>query len=219
MGGSGDEHEEPASAPNGADPPPSSEGVYFYGVVRARGWRGRRGDAGELPRVRYRDVEAIVRAVPYELPPFDEAHVREHQRAVEAIMRRGTVLPAPYGVVFRGRRQLIRMLQDQYLALDEGLSFLEGHWELRLHIGAAEGERRPALGDVAMDLYAELRRMARAAVPFPRVVGRLVSAAFLVERATWVAFVERAEELGAAHPELTIDVTGPWPPYDFVRVV
>jgi hypothetical protein len=112
------------------------------------------------------------------------------------------------------------MLQDQYLVLDEGLSFLDGQWELRLHIAAAEpGEDiELELSDLAMQLYSELRRRARAAVPFAAEGRRLLSAAFLVERGAWIDFVDRAEDLAAAHSEITFDITGPWPPYDFVRI-
>lgn len=201
---------------------PAQQAIRFYGVARARTWRGRRVGAvngEEVLRVRYRDLEALVVPAPFEVPPLDEDRVLEHQRVVETAMRRGTVLPAPYGVVFRGRRQLIRMLQDQYLVLDEGLSLLEGHWELRLHIqGAQAQEADLELSDLAMQLYSELRRHARAAVPFPAEGRRIMSAAFLVERATWVEFMDRAEDLGSAHPEITFDITGPWPPYDFVRI-
>jgi hypothetical protein len=200
----------------------SQQAIYWYAVARAKSWRGGRvgvvGNEG-LMRIRYRDIEALVRPVPYELPPLDEAHVLEHQKAVESVMRRGTVLPAPYGVVFRGRRQLIRLLRDQYLALDEGLSFLDGHWELRLHITTSgNAEPDPGLGDLAMQLYSELRRHARAAVPFPAEGKRLMSAAFLVARSLWLEFMDRADELGAAHREVAFDMTGPWPPYDFVRI-
>jgi hypothetical protein len=197
------------------------QALYFYGVARARAWRAGRTSSAEadVMRVRYRDLEALVAARTYDLPPFDEDHLLAHQRVLEAAMHRGTVLPAPYGIVFRGRRQLIRMLQDQYVALDEGLSFLDGYWELRLHIGAAEaGEHSAELADLAMQLYSEMRRQARAAVPFPADNRRLVSAAFLVERTAWVEFVERSDDLAAAHPELVFDVTGPWPAYDFVHI-
>jgi hypothetical protein len=198
------------------------QAVYFYGVARAKSWRGGRVariEGEDVLRVRYRDLEALVRAVPFEIPPLDEQRVLAHQRTVEVAMRRSTVLPAPYGVVFRGRRQLISMLQDQYLVLDEGISFLEGHWELRLHIGSATGaEPDLELSDMAMQLYSELRRHARAAVPFPAEGRRLLSAAFLVERNGWIEFVERAEDLGSTHPEIAFDVTGPWPAYDFVRI-
>lgn len=209
------------ATPHGAAEDPNATGLYFYGVVRARAWRGReRRQEGAVQRVRYRDLEALVREVPFVVPSDSSSAVDEHQRTVEMIMRRTTILPAPFGIVFKGRRQLIKVMQDQYLVLDEGLSLLDGHWELRLHIsGSAVGEVEDDLSDVAMTIYAELRRFARAAVPFPSEGKRLVSAGFLVDRGSWVEFIERIEDFGTQHSDLTFDVTGPWPPYDFVRVV
>jgi len=200
------------------------QAVYLYAIVRARSWRGRRirqATGEDTVRVRYRDLEALVRAVPYEQPAGGEDQLRAHQQVVEKAMRRGTVLPLPYGIIFRGRRQLIRLLQEQYLVIDDALSFVDNTWELRLHLAAASSVESPAeLGDLAMQCYTELRRHARAAVPLPGEPEekRLLTAAYLVERGTWIEFVERADDLGSAHPELTFDVTGPWPPYDFVRV-
>jgi hypothetical protein len=201
----------------------SNQAIYFYGVARAKSWRGGRiskMEGEDVIRIRYRDLEALVRPVPYEIPPHNAELVNAHQKVVEGAMRRSTILPVPFGIVFRGRRQLIRVLQEQYLVLDEGLSFVEGHWELRLHVTAsAPGDVADDLSDLAMECYSELRRFARAAVPLQREGKRLMTAAFLVERTTWIEFVERADDLGNAHPELTFDVTGPWPPYDFVRTI
>jgi len=188
------------------------DGLYLYGMVRSRSWRSGEGD--DFTRVRYRDLEALVRPVAYQLPRLDEDEVRKHQKRVESAMRRGTILPAPYGLVFRGRRAVIRFLEDQYIVLDEGLAFLEGHWELRLHITGDEDD--DGLRDLATHLYSELRRFARAAIPIPNSEGRLLSAAFLVERAGWIEFIERSDDLGLSQPELGFDITGPWPPYDFV---
>ncbi|HEX6940450.1 MAG TPA: GvpL/GvpF family gas vesicle protein [Longimicrobiales bacterium] len=200
-----------------------ASGLYLYGVVRGVGRRAGqfvRGLGAGFLRVPYRDLVAIGRAAAYDVPALETPELLAHQRTVESIMRRGTILPAPPGVVFRGRRPLLRFLEDQYLALEEGLSFLEGHWELRLHIAAAEPNGEGGeLERSAMQTYAELRRYARAAVPFPRRERFLLSAAFLVDRTGWIEFVERAEDLGAAHAGLALDVTGPWPPYDFVRLV
>lgn len=196
-------------------------GLYLYGIVRARAWRGReRRREGAVQRVRYRDLEALVRGVPFVVPNDSTHSLDEHQRIVEMVMRRTTILPAPFGIVFKSRRDLIKLMQDQYLVLDEGLSLLDGHWELRLHItSGAVGEAGTELGDVAMSIYSELRHFARAAVPFPSGGGRLASAAFLVDRTTWVEFVERIEDYDAHNPNLSFDVTGPWPAYDFVRIV
>lgn len=213
-----DDTEEPERGRRGFLGPPT--GYYFYGVVRSRGaWRQRGAEREEIVRVRYRDLEALVKSVPFRLPVMDAEHVQDHQRAVELILRRSTILPAPYGVVFRGRRGVVRFLEDQYLVLDEGLAFLEGHLELRLHIvPAAPGDPPAELEDLAVHAYAELRRFARAAIPFPRDGRRLITAAFLVERNAWIEFINRSDDLSSAHPELIFDVTGPWPPYDFVRM-
>jgi hypothetical protein len=32
------------------------------------------------------------------------------------------------------------------------------------------------------------------------------------------AFSERVQELRDEHPDLAVEQTGPWPPYDFVRI-
>jgi hypothetical protein len=197
--------------------------LSLIGIQRARSWRGRRTKRDEIPdelRVRYRDLEALVLPAVFEVPELDTDAVQEHQKNIEMAMRRGTVLPAPYGVVFHGRRPLIRMLQEQYLVLDEALSFLEGQCEVRVHIIAPDGsESDDEVMHIANQIYSDLRRSARAAVPFPREGRRLLSSAFLVEKAAWVEFIERAESLAAPHSEITLDITGPWPPYDFVRFV
>ena len=198
------------------------KGLYLVGVQRAKSWRGRQGAVGDdaLVHVRYRDLEALVRNVIFELPELDPDAVQNHQRAVESAMRRGSIVPAPFGLVFHGRRPLIRMLQDQYLMLDEALSFLEGQCEVRLHLTPADGgEPDDELLHAATQVYSDLRRSARAAVPFPREGRRLLGAAFLVEKTSWVEFIQRAEDLTAAQGDLAIDITGPWPPYDFVRFV
>ncbi|MGH7477147.1 MAG: GvpL/GvpF family gas vesicle protein [Longimicrobiales bacterium] len=199
-----------------------TSGLYLFGIGRTGGWRALRSGSSqseELTKVRFRDLEALARPVAFSTPALDAAALQWHQRAIESAMRHGTVLPLPFGIVFKGRRALIRFLQEQYLALDEGLALLDGHWELRLHIGPAKGEPGPALVDIATDVYAELRRLARAALPFPKLQGRLLGAAFLVERDAWIKFVERADDLIGAHADLSFDLTGPWAAYDFVRLV
>jgi hypothetical protein len=205
-----------------AERPPAdgtATGLYLFGLARARSMRSAfRGTDPANIRVRYRDLEALVRPAPFEEPGQEPDRLRLHQRVLEAALRRGTVLPVPYGIVFRDRRELIRFLDEQYLVLDEGLSFLDGHFEMRVHIAARAGDPSPELHGLAQQVYGELRRSARAALPLEGRADRLLTAAFLVERGGWVDFVERAEDFDVAHPGLDVDVTGPWPPYDFVRL-
>jgi hypothetical protein len=208
-------HAQHESAPARAD----QTGLYLYGIVRARVWRGLAPKYRALQRVRYRDIEALVRPSTFELPTDQDACIKDHQQVIETVMRRITILPAPFGVIFKGRRPLLRLLQEQYLVVDEGLSLLDGHWELRMHVSALGVGDRDDMSDEALDVYAELRHYARAAVPLPSDDRRLLSAAFLVDRTSWVEFIERVEDFGKQHQALSFDVTGPWPAYDFVRIV
>jgi hypothetical protein len=203
---------------------PDKPGLYLYGIVRARGWRGLERRNRAVTRVRYRDIEALVKGTSFQLPESEEA-LTDHHTVVESVMKRTTILPVPFGIVFRGRRRLVAFLQEQYLVIDEGLSLLDGHSELRLHVEPTESEEGPTpvaderMEERAMTIYGELRRYARAAVPFPTDDQRVLGAAFLVERTRWDEFVQRIEAYGEQHPGLTFDVSGPWPPYDFVRIV
>jgi hypothetical protein len=211
--------EEQADRP-AAQPRSDQPGLYLYGVVRARAGRSITRANREIQRVRYRDIEALVRNTMFELPAAEGEGVKQHQEVVEMMMRRVTILPVPYGIVFKGRRPLVKLLQDQYLVFDEGLSLLDGHWELRLHISAqASDKTADMLSDESMEIYSELRRYSRAAVTFANGPERLLSAAFLVDRTSWVEFIERVEDFQFHHSGLAFDVTGPWPAYDFVRVV
>jgi hypothetical protein len=197
-----------------SDAPP--EGLYLFAVIRSGG-RHSVNPGGELIAVRHRELEALVQPVPYAVPELDPQRVTEHQRLVDAVMKRGTVLPVPFGMVFLGRRALLEFMEDQYGVLEEGLAFLDGHWEMRLHMMGDNGVE--GLTTLATELYTELRRFARAALPLPADGDRVLSAAFLVDRAGWIRFVEQADDLNRAHPELVFDLTGPWPPYDFVNVL
>lgn len=201
--------------------PRQRPGYYLYGVARARGWRRPLPpvDGARFRRVRYRDLEAIVSISPDGLPELGPVELESHQRAVGTMACRFTILPSPPGVIFTGRRALVKFLDDQYLALVEGLALLDGHWEFRLHVGGAGGVPGGGSSSQVARLYGELRRLARAAVSCPRRDGQLLSAAFLVERTRWIEFVESVEDLGAARPELLLDLTGPWPAYDFVRLL
>jgi len=194
----------------------AADGYALLGIGRPGPRIARRLPAGVVA-VRHRALEALLQPAPFGPCAPDRAAVLKHQRALEQAMRRGPVLPAPCGVVFRGRAAVLRFLEEQYAPLDAALDFLAGRVELRVHVLPHADRPAGELRAAGARLYHALRRRARAAIPCPCGERRVLSAAFLVERAEWVAFVEHAHDLAAEHPELAVDVTGPWPPYDFVR--
>ncbi len=166
------------------------------------------------------DVAALVAPAPPQGADDDPLHVTARHWEVHRALLAGDVVPAPAGVVFAGDPEVAAFLADSYTTLRSALARVRGRWEYRLHVSLADAafpETRAL--DLATHMYAELRRLARAAVPFPRDPPRVLSAAFLVERGASDAFRDRVDQLSALNSALDLDLTGPWPPYDFVSMV
>ena len=166
------------------------------------------------------DVAALVAPAPPEGADHDPLHVTARHWEVHRALLAGDVVPAPAGVVFPTEAEVLAFLEESYTTLRGALARVRGRWEYRLHVALADAAfpESKAL-DLATHIYAELRRLSRAAVPFPRELPRVLSAAFLVERVGSETFRDRVDQLSALNSALELDLTGPWPPYDFVQMV
>lgn len=177
------------------------------------------GDGGSVSLVSAGGIAAFVRGALYRIPRLNRAAVLEHHQLVDLLMRRQSLIPTPYGVIFRNPAAVETFLGESFTALDEALRMVDGRWEFRLHIRPDETDLEPsAVASLASHIYGELRRVARAAMPFREADRTASGAAFLVNRSDTRRFVDRVHEMSAAYSYLALDLTGPWPPYDFVRI-
>ncbi len=172
--------------------------------------------------VAVRDIGAIVRPSAYTIPPLDDNEMLECERVVEAVFRAHTILPAPCGTVFKSEDHVRRWLELNYVSLVEAIHFVDGRCEARLHAtetqadaGTAEEADTLAL---ATEAFRTLRKYATAALPLRPEEGRLMSSAFLVDRGEYPGFEHRVKEQARRTGGLRFHLTGPWPPYDFVRL-
>jgi hypothetical protein len=139
-------------------------------------------------------------------------------------------------VTFRSRETLLHWLSLHYVALAEALAFVEGRQVARVHVARPApvggepdpdpdpGVRAEAEHDLeasASEVFRALRRCAVALISVKPVGEEALpstGASFLVERDRWAAFAAAVDEERQRFPDLTLDWTGPWPPYDFVRM-
>ena len=150
---------------------------------------------------------------------------KRHLDIVSSMYREEAVLPLPVGAVFRNEEVLNRWMDLHYVALSDALAWVEDRVAARVHINRISGREsdRDAGSDlaaVAAEITKGLRRHAVSIVPLrnEQVTGIQLSAAYLVERQLWEEFREAATEERERHPQISIEVTGPWPAYDFVRL-
>jgi Gas vesicle synthesis protein GvpL/GvpF len=182
-------------------------------------------DADGTELLIFRDLAAVVSDAEYSaVPPTGEV-IEQYLRVVADVFSRAPVLPAPVGTVFRSREALTRWLELHYVALTEALSFVEDRAVARVHVGRADGRvaERETGSDVAAaaaDSLRLLRRHAVVSVPLKseQLTGIVLSSSFLIDRELWDDFVAAVEDQRKRNPRLALDLSGPWPPFDFVRM-
>jgi hypothetical protein len=175
-----------------------------------------------LSLIRERDLGAVVRAAP--AAAYDpQADTGEYEQVLDALFARGAVFPAPPGLVFRSADTLRSWLEQNYVGLAEGLTFLSGRCETRIHVRpapfATSAEDLQTAVLEAADAVRALRHGAVATVtlpdPQPPV---LLSIAFLLKANEWASFAEAVGDQERRFPQLRFEQTGPWIPHDFVRL-
>jgi hypothetical protein len=184
----------------------------------------------------FRDLAAVASESRHARPSLGPQELETHRAAVAAVFARGTILPAPPGVVFRAREALARWMELHYITLSDAIGFVEGRAVARVHVGRRSvhavgvlggGETEELAVDVdsaAADVFRILRRHAVAAIAIRPEPGQsaatsaAATSSFLVERDRWRFFEDVVAEEGRRDPELLFRLTGPWPPYDFVRM-
>lgn len=198
-------------------------GLRLYAVTLVEGHGKQSTDGVEL--VPFRDVAAVVSDAPYEAEEPGGAEVEHYQRVLGELALERPVLPAPVGTVFRSRETLTHWLELHYVALSDALAYVEDRDEARVHVSRASGdvtdrEIGADLAAAAAETFRAMRRGAVSSVPLKteHLTGIVLSAGFLVDKELWKGFVEIVEQERENRPGLSIELTGPWPPYDFVRM-
>lgn len=181
-------------------------------------------------------------------PGWLERHVRAHQTVLEALLSLTTVVPMRFGSIFSTRTFLRQMLEDNADALKECLEGVRGklEWGLKLYRMAEEKTEAPpahsgrdyllrrsaqireaedaeaAAASIAQDVYERLAKCSDGAVFLKnRRDGDallLLNAAYLVSDDRREEFKSRARTLQHAHPGLVLEITGPWPAYNFTKL-
>lgn len=179
--------------------------------------------------VHYRALAAIVEPTTYSVPSLTEEETDRYVRVLEEAYEHSTVLPAPPGTVFQSQATLTRWLELHYFTLTEALSVIEGHSAARVSItahsqaGNGDTEAHKSFAALAAESLRLLRSQAAATVTLPKADGDdedgvVARASFLVDSQRWQTFKDTVSKEAQRQSALDFRVTGPWPPYDFVRM-
>ena len=198
--------------------------LQLFGIIAAD--PGTRPPAPDTMLVPFRAIAALVAPSPYQRATLDEDRVQAYAQVVEEAYRYAPILPAPPGTVFRSRSALGRWLELHYVTLTDALAIVDGSSAARVTIRLREApENDETVREwhlVATEIMRTLRGQASALsileLPAgdPKVIG---VGSFLIERERWAAFETNLQAEDNRHPSLDFAITGPWPPYDFVKML
>lgn len=183
--------------------------------------------------VQLRSLAAVVAPGRYSRVVLDEKEMNDYTRVLEEVQGSSAVLPAPPGTVFRSRESLLRWLELHYFTLTQTMSAIEGHGQARLTAtktagvdpsnatGAEAKESAKQLIAAASQSMRVLRGQAAATITLPvpdDETAVIAQASFLVEMERWHEFADLVRKEDQRQTALDFHLTGPWPPYDFVKM-
>ncbi len=183
--------------------------------------------------IQFRAIAAVVTPSKYARVIVTETELKDYTRILEEVQASTVILPAPPGTVFRSRDNLARWLELHYFTLTQAIGSIEGHGQARLTITKTGGlidanatsaeirEMNKQLVATAAQSMRVLRGQAAATVslPVPEDETAIVAhASFLVELERWSVFSDLVRTEDTRHTSLDFHLSGPWPPYDFVRM-
>jgi len=183
--------------------------------------------------IQFRSLAAVVSPARYRRVVLDEDEMNDYTRVLEEVQGAATVLPAPPGTVFRSRENLMRWLELHYFTLTQTMGTVEGHGQARLTVTKPAGadssdstsaeakESAKQLVATASQSMRVLRGQAAATIVLPVEEDEtlvIAQASFLVDLEVWSEFAEMVRKEDQRQTALDFNLSGPWPPYDFVRM-
>ncbi|MEX1187338.1 MAG: GvpL/GvpF family gas vesicle protein [Gemmatimonadaceae bacterium] len=197
--------------------------LQLFGIIAAD--PGARSPAPDTSLVPFRAIAAVVAPAAYQRPTLSDERIQAYAQTVEEAFRYAAILPAPPGTIFRSRSALGRWLELHYVTLSDALALLDGSSAARVTVRLRdELENDETVREwhlVATEIMRTLRGHASALSILDSTQGnqRVIGlASFLIERDRWSAFEAGVAAEGKRHPSLELGMTGPWPPYDFVKM-
>lgn len=174
------------------------EGKYIYCITEgAEGERfgplgiGDRGD--ELTHISYRDISAVVSDATVMRYPVSRENSLAHERAIEAVFKRHTVLPARFCTIAEDEARVRTILEREY----DDFKALLNEMRYRVEVGVKAIFHETLIYQEILERHGEIRRRKEAVASLPpqKAHWQLVEIGKMVEEALKAAKDRVREEI------------------------
>jgi hypothetical protein len=202
-----------------------SDNLYTYGVIEQEDIEVEVdgvGDAERIYTVDYRTLSAVVSDIDTTEPERTDEDVEAHNNVLQHVLEYDdgrTVVPMSFGMAFKNERTLKGVLRGARRPLRSALNDIEGTIELGVKV-IAPAESGVPHTEIQEDVIDRLSEVSINETENDLFTDRLiVNKSYLVEREHRDVFDAVIDEIEEGYDDnLTIQYTGPWPPYNFVDI-
>lgn len=199
-------------------------GKYVYCMVKFPGEKKSFGNIGfggeEVYTLDYRDFSPVVSNVAITNYEVSDEEVELHRKVVAQVMKEHSVLPVAYGMAFKNKKLLMIAMSAGYKAMKKAMIEVDNRVELGVKVLLPkETSQLDDTEKCKSDFMEALKKKAVKSKDLKLFSSRLLlNSSFLVDRDKIDDFSGETEQLGFRYPNVKIQYSGPWPPYNFVDI-
>ena len=199
-------------------------GRYVYCIMKSPGEKKSFGNIGfggqEVYTLEYRDFAPVMSNAALKKYEASDEEVELHRKVVEQVMKEHSVLPVAYGMAFKNKKLLLIAMSVGYKAMKKAMNEVDNRVELGVKLFLPKENATWDGKEECKSVFLEtLKKKAVQSKELKLFSDRLVlNASFLINRDKIDDFSSEVEQLGSKYPNLKIQYSGPWPPYNFVDI-
>lgn len=199
-------------------------GRYVYCIIKSPGEKKSFGNIGfggqEVYTLEYRDFAPVVSNAAVKKYEASDEEVELHRKVVEQVMKEHSVLPVAYGMAFKNKKLLLIAMSVGYKAMKKAMNEVDNRVELGVKLFLPKENATWDGKEKCKSVFLEtLKKKAVQSKELKLFSERLIlNTSFLIDRDKINDFSSEVEQLGNKYPDLKIQYSGPWPPYNFVDI-
>ncbi len=204
----------------------NQNGKYVYCIVKAQDEQESFGNIGfqgkEVYTIKCKEFSPVVSdAIFKKYDIGDEEDIKTHTLVVNEVMKKYSVIPVAYGMVFKNKKLVEISMRSGHKAMRKAIKIVDNKVELGVKIILPkdfDGDMQKA-EQCKSEFSKSLKQIAFDSKDLNLFSKRLImNGSFLVEKDKIEAFSDEVERLTTKYDSFKVSYSGPWSPYNFVDI-
>lgn len=204
----------------------NESGKYVYCIIKAQEGQKSFGNIGfqgkEVYTTTYKEFSPVVSDVMFKKYDLeDEKEIKVHTYVINEVMKKCSVIPVAYGMVFKNKKLVEISMRSGYRAMKKAIKIVDNKVELGVKVILPKDfeEDLKKTEQYKSEILKNLNQVAFDFKNLNLFSERLImNTSFLVEKDKVQTFSDEVERLKNRYNFFKFQYSGPWSPYNFVDI-